>query len=209
MIDDHALLRNGLGIIINSFTGFEVTIQAKHGKEFIELMSSHHKPDIVLLDINMPVMNGYDTAKWIHKHLPGTKILVLSMLNSDYVFIRMLRLGARGFLIKDSKPDQFNKALIQIRDFGYYMNENFSSRNISSTVQDSEDLKTLPPQLSEKELEFLKLACTEMTYREIAEHMKVSIRTVDSYRDALFNKLNVSNRVGLVLYAIKNGIVMI
>jgi len=213
MIDDHVLLRNGLAKIINEFNGFEVSLQANNGKEFIELISTRKKPDIVLLDVNMPVMNGYETAKWIHSHLPGTKMLVLSMLDADYVFIRMLRLGARGFMIKDSHPEQFYQALVQLRDQGYYMNENFSPRMAQRLKNDPGQTSSIspldPPKLSDKELEFLKLACTEMTYREIADALGVSIRTVDSYRDVLFDKLGVSTRVGLVLYAIKNGIVMI
>jgi DNA-binding NarL/FixJ family response regulator len=213
MIDDHILLRNGLAKIINEFDGFEVTLQANNGKEFIDLISTRRKPDIVLLDVNMPVMNGYETAKWIHSHLPGTKMLVLSMLDADYVFIRMLRLGARGFMIKDSHPDQFYQALVQIRDKGYYMNEVLSPRMTQRIKKDPAESTAGspfdPPKLSEKEIEFLKLACTELTYREIAETLGVSIRTVDSYRDVLFDKLDVSTRVGLVLYAIKNGIVMI
>lgn len=197
MIDDHKLLRNGLAKIINEFDGFEVTIQASNGKEFIEQIATRRKPDIVLLDINMPVMNGYETAKWISSHLPGTKMLVLSMLDMDYAFIRMLRLGARGYLIKDSHPDQFYQALIQLRDKGFYINE---SKKGNSAI----DL----PKLTDKEIEFLQLACTEMTYREIAHEMNISYRTADSYRDVLFTKLDVNSRVGLVLYAIKSGIVM-
>ncbi|WP_290712217.1 response regulator transcription factor, partial [Flavihumibacter sp. CACIAM 22H1] len=213
MIDDHKLLRNGLAKIINEFDGFEVTIQANNGKDFIELVSTRRKPDIVLLDINMPVMNGYETAKWIYSHMPGTKMLVLSMLDADYVFIRMIRLGARGFMIKDSHPEQFYRALVQLRDEGFYMNEILTPRMAGRLKADHSQNIGLPshetPNLSDKEIEFLRLACTEMTYREIAASMGIGIRTVDSYRDVLFDKLAVTTRIGLVLYAIKNGIVMI
>ncbi|WP_290798092.1 response regulator transcription factor [Flavihumibacter sp. UBA7668] len=213
MIDDHNLLRNGLAKIINEFDGFEVSIQANNGREFIDLMSTRKKPDIVLLDINMPVMNGYETAKWINSHLPGTKMLVLSMLDTDYAFIRMIRLGARGFMIKDSHPEQFYRALVQLRDEGFYMNEiltpRMANRLKADHSQDTGITQDGQPNLSAKEIEFLKLACTEMTYREIAAAMGISIRTVDSYRDVLFDKLAVTTRIGLVLYAIKNGIVMI
>jgi two-component system invasion response regulator UvrY len=196
LIDDHKLLRNGLAKLINEFEGFEVSLEAGNGREFIEQLSPTRKPDIVLLDVNMPVMDGYETAKWIQKHLPDTKMLVLTMLEMDYVFIRMLRLGARGYLIKDSHPDQFYDALVQLRDKGYYINADKSAPGANES-----------PQLTDKESEFLRLTCTEMTYREIAQEMNISSRTADSYRDVLFDKLGVNSRVGLVLYAVKTGIV--
>ncbi|MFD2527642.1 response regulator [Flavihumibacter stibioxidans] len=213
MIDDHNLLRSGLANIINEFNGFEVTLQAVNGRDFIEKMQTHEPPDIVLLDINMTVMNGYETAAWIRENLPQVKILVLSMLDTDYAFIRMLKLGARGFMIKDSHPDQFYRALVEIRDNGIYMNEILSPKMAHRLNKDySQTIDAAPnliPRLSDKEIEFLKLVCSEMTYREIAMEMGISHRTADGYRDTLFNKLGVCTRVGLVLYSIKNGIVMV
>jgi DNA-binding NarL/FixJ family response regulator len=213
MVDDHTLLRNGLANMINSFEGFEVLFEANNGRDFIEQLATHTTPDIILLDINMPVMNGYETATWIRNNLQGTKVLVLSMLDSDLAIIRMLNLGAKGFLIKDSHPNQFRKALIQLRDQGICMNEALSSRvTIQAINEDPESNSNQPcilPRLSDKEMDFLKLSCSELTYREIAHEMGIGHRTVDSHRDSLFTKLQVSNRVGLVLYAIKNGIVMV
>lgn len=211
MVDDHHLLRNGLARLVDSFEGFEVIFEASNGKDFIEQLKLNPVPDIVLLDINMPVMNGYETADWIKKNLPETRILVLSMLESDMTIIRMLNLGARGFIVKDSHPEQFRKALIQIRDLGYCMNENLSGRLAYRNLnQEPEPAPTvILPRLSEKELEFLRLSCSEMTYREIAHEMGIGHRTVDSHRDSLFQKLGVSTRVGLVLFAIRNGIVMV
>lgn len=211
MVDDHHLLRNGLARLVDSFEGFEVIFEASNGKDFIEQLKLNPVPDIVLLDINMPAMNGYETADWIKKNLPETRILVLSMLESDMTIIRMLNLGARGFIVKDSHPEQFRKALIQIRDLGYCMNENLSGRLAYRNInQEPEPAPTvILPRLSEKELEFLRLSCSEMTYREIAHEMGIGHRTVDSHRDSLFQKLGVSTRVGLVLFAIRNGIVMV
>lgn len=211
MVDDHNLLRNGLARLVDSFEGFEVIFEANHGKDFIDQLNQHPVPDIVLLDINMPVMNGYETAEWIKQNLPDTKVLVLSMLDSDMAIIRMLNLGARGFVVKDSHPDQFRKALNQIRELGYCMNENLSGRLAYRNLQQEPEPNpsTILPRLSEKELEFLRLSCSEMTYREIAHEMGIGHRTVDSHRDSLFQKLGVSTRVGLVLFAIRNGIVMV
>lgn len=200
MIDDHVLLRNGVAKMINEFPGFEVCLQANNGKEFIELIKTQLAPEIVLLDINMPIMSGYETAAWISKNLPRTKMLVLSMIDTEYVYLRMLRLGARGFMYKDSHPEQFHQALIELRDKGIYMN--VPAQNEGNPPVD-------PAILTAKETGFLRLVCSEMTYREIASQMHISYRTADSYRDTLFDKLGVTTRVGLVLYAIKNGIVMI
>lgn len=213
MVDDHSLLRNGLANLINSFEGFEVSMEANNGRDFIEQLATASPPDIVLLDINMPVMNGYETAAWIRENLPGAKTLVLSMLDSDLAIIRMLNLGARGFLIKDSHPNQFRTALNQLRDQGFCLNEGISGRISYIAKNEDPDDKSgtnlVPPRLTDKEHHFLRLSCSELTYREIASEMGISPRTVDSHRDSLFAKLNVYSRVGLVLYAIKNGIVMV
>lgn len=209
LIDDHELLRTGLASIINSFEGFKVIMEAGNGKEFIEKIKSKNTPNIVLLDITMPVMDGYETAIWIKANLPQTKVLVLSMLENDTAIIRMLKNGARGYILKDSKPKVFKDALDSVRDSGYYINELVSNKlmhyiNHEETYEG--DASALGA-LSENETTFLKWICTEKTYKEIADEMFLSPRTIDTYRDNLFKKLDVKTRVGLAIFAIKNGIV--
>lgn len=209
LIDDHELLRTGLASIINSFEGFKVIMEAGNGKEFIEKVKSKNTPNIVLLDITMPVMDGYETAIWIKANLPQTKVLVLSMLENDTAIIRMLKNGARGYILKDSKPKVFKDALDSVRDSGYYINELVSNKlmhyiNHEETYEG--DASALGA-LSENETTFLKWICTEKTYKEIADEMFLSPRTIDTYRDNLFKKLDVKTRVGLAIFAIKNGIV--
>ncbi|RYF91615.1 MAG: response regulator transcription factor [Chitinophagaceae bacterium] len=208
LVDDHVLLRNGLAILIENFDGYTVQFQADNGKDFIEQLKKHAPPDIILLDITMPEMNGFETAGWIREHEPSIKILVLSMMDNDEVVIGMLKAGAKGYILKDSKPLVFKQALDNIRDTGFYMNELVSNKMLNFVSQDSNKAKELSAiaQLSPRELTFLQYACSEMTYKDIAVEMKVSPRTVDGYRDELLKKLNLQSRVGLVLFAIKHGL---
>lgn len=211
LVDDHVLLRQGLASFIRSFPQYEIILEADNGADFIAKAKAN-PPDIVLLDVNMPRMNGYETATWIREHLPQTRVLVLSMVEHDAAIIRMLRLGARGYLLKDSNPNILLHALDAVRDHGFFINELVSNRmihylNEAGHNSGNGNTNTLAIDLTAKELRFLQLACTEKTYKEIADEMYVSPRTIDSYRDGLFERLQIKSRVGLVLYAIKNGIV--
>ena len=201
LIDDHELLRNGLARIIDRFDEFTVVIEAGNGKEFIENMGRHEAPDIVLLDISMPEMDGFETAAWIKRNMPQIKILVLSMSDKESMVIRMINLGARGYILKDSKPAILREALESILTKGYYSNDLLNSRMIHE-VEKGIFKKIL---ISPREEEFLQLACSEMTYKEIAEMMHASPRTIDNYRDNLFEKFDIKSRVGLALFAIKQG----
>ena len=208
LVDDHALLRNGLASLIQTFEGYSVLFEADNGKEFIQQLQTHTIPDIILLDITMPEMNGFETAAWINKNTPSIKILVLSMMDNDAVVISMIKEGAGGYILKDSKPAIFKQALDSIRDTGFYMNELVSNKMLNYVKHHENTGKGLPliSQLTDKEILFMQLACTEMTYKEIATAMQISPRTVDGYRDELFKKLNVESRVGLVLFAVKHGL---
>lgn len=208
LVDDHVLLRNGLASLIQGFEGYSVLFEADNGRDFIRQLETYGVPNIILLDITMPEMNGFETAAWINKNAPSIKILVLSMMDNDAVVISMIKEGARGYILKDSKPAIFKQALDNIRDTGFYMNELVSNKMLSY-VKNHENAGTAVPlisQLTDKEILFLQKACTEMTYKEIATAMQVSPRTVDGYRDELFRKLNVESRVGLVLFAVKHGL---
>ena len=208
LVDDHELLRTGLATMINSFEGYKVAMEANNGQQFIEKVKSKTPPDIVLLDITMPQMDGYETSNWIKTNLPQTKVLVLSMLENDTAIIRMLKNGARGYILKDSKPKIFKEALDSVRDSGYFINELVSNKlmqYINHEEAYDADAATLN-NLSENEVAFLKWICTEKTYKEIADEMCLSPRTIDTYRDNLFKKLDVKTRVGLAVFAIKNNI---
>jgi len=212
LVDDHILIRSGLANLIREFGDFEVALEANNGRHFLNAISagSSH-PDIVLLDINMPEMDGYETAARIRDTCPDIKVLALSMDDKDKAIIRMLRHGARGYILKDVEPAELRRALTEVFDNGYYYSEIVTSRLIHNINQETEATigDSPDPKLSEKEVQFLKYACTEMTYKEIAQAMYVSPRTIDGYRDTLFNRLDVHSRVGLAIYAIRKGIYQI
>lgn len=209
LVDDHELLRSGLAGIVNTFDGYKVVMEADNGKVFINNLKGKPAPDIILLDITMPVMDGYETAGWIKTNLPDTKVLVLSMLENEGAIIRMLKNGARGYILKDSNPKILRLALNNIRDTGYFINDLISNKLMHYINQEeSSEMQVLPLQhLSDNELCFLKLICTDKTYKEIAEDMSLSPRTIDTYRDNLFKKLQIKTRTGLAIFAIRNGLI--
>ncbi|WP_026769286.1 response regulator transcription factor [Asinibacterium sp. OR53] len=207
LVDDHVVLRKSLAVLINMLQDFKVTIEAGNGEEFIEQLKEKGLPDIALLDITMPVMDGVETARWVKQHHPQVKVVALSMIKNDLVVIRMLKNGARGYILKDCEPEELRDALHQVQEKGYYYNELLTPRMKANDKYISEE--GLRSMMNEKELAFLRWTCTDKTYKEIADEMGVSVRTVDGYRDALFQKLNVTTRVGLAIYAIRNGIVVL
>jgi len=168
----------------------------------IRKINSKLKPDIILLDINMPKMDGISTAKWLRNNHPDIKIIVLSMFEDAEKVLTMVRMGVKGYLLKDSEPADFEDALYKVSNSEIYYPE-FVTKHLIHNINIDYTLA----KLNSREIEFLKLSATELTYKEIAEHMCISSRTVDGYRDQLFEKLQIKSRIGLVLYAIKNKLI--
>jgi|SRR5215471_2921791 len=209
LVDDHALLRSGLANVINSFDGYEVLFQADNGKQFIESLKQNKTPDIVLMDITMPEMDGFETTKWIKENAPDIKVLVLSMMDDDSSIIKMLQYGAKGYILKDSKPNVLKTALRDVAEKGFFLNEVVSGKLMYLINKGETENYISEINLSDREKEFLKWCCTEKSYKEIAEAMNISTRTVETLRSNLFEKLETLSRVGLVMYAIRNGIVKV
>ena len=210
LVDDHILLRNGLAALVTKL-GHKVLFEANNGKEFISQIDKDNLPDIILLDINMPEMDGYETAQWIKINQPTIKVLALSMYDNENAIIRMLRHGSRGYILKDSEPSELKLAIHSVLTKGYYYNDLVSGRLVKAinSIDETDKDVVVINTLNEREIEFLKYACTELTYKEIAEKMCCSLRTVDGYRDFVYTKLNIKTRVGLAVYAIRNKYVNI
>jgi two-component system, NarL family, invasion response regulator UvrY len=212
MADDHAMLRQGLAGMIESFGDYKVVLQAGNGKELIGSLTAQTLPDIALLDVSMPEMDGYDTAAYLQQHFPSVKVLALSMMDNENAIIRMIKNGARGYVLKDSEPAELRMALQNILTKGYHYSELVTGKlifNMNRQGLDDNTTTASNEQLSARELDFLKYACTEFTYKEIADKLHVSPRTVDGYRDGLFEKLGIKTRVGLAMYAVKRGLVKV
>jgi len=208
VVDDHQLVRTGLMQMVQSLPGWEVTIEAANGKDFIDQTNLLSPPDIVLLDIRMPIMDGYETALWIRSHLPETRVLIVSMVSREPAVIRMLRLGIYGFITKDTNTAELHQALKRIQQKQFHVNELVGNRIFhyfsDSTTEQLPDEKN---DITDREFIFLRKCCSELTYRQIAKEMHVSPRTIDTYRDHLFEKLQVRTRVGLVIYALRTGLI--
>jgi two-component system invasion response regulator UvrY len=191
--------------LIDGFTGYHVTGECNNGKEFMTLLKSMERPDIALLDINMPEMDGYETATRLSQDYPEIKVIALSMYDDEKSIIRMIKAGARGYVLKDADPTELRKAFDDVVSKGYYYSDLVSGVLVQSLHDDPGPQKKI--NINDRETEFLTFACTELTYKEIADRMCLAPRTIDGYREALFEKLNVKSRVGLVMYAIRNGLV--
>ena len=208
LVDDHVLLRDALASLINTFDECHVMNVACNGKELVEEIGHGNIPHLVLLDLNMPVMDGYETARWLHESHPQIGVLILTMYDSEIALIRLLQSGVKGFLKKDVSPDELKAALISVANGDYHYSHGVTGK-LATLFQTNHDKNSSFDKsiLNDIEIEFLKLASTDMTYKEIADIMKQTPRMIDNHRDSLFIKLNVKSRVGLAIYAIKNGIV--
>ena len=201
IVDDHTLFRCGVAGLMSEFDELEVVFESENGQQMQYALAKHKLPNVVLMDINMPVMDGYDATTWLKKNYPQIKVLALSMFEDDKAVIKMIKSGASGYVLKESKPGELLDAIKTIHTKGVYINDMVSGKLIRSVVDDNDG-----PDFTKKELEFLRLCCSELTYKEMADKMFVSPRTVDNYREALFLKLGLKSRTGLVLYAIQNQI---
>ena len=202
IVDDHTLFRNGVAGLMSEFEELQVVFEAGNGQQMQQALAKRPLPQVILMDINMPVMNGYEATAWLKKTYPQIKVLALSMFEDDKAVIKMIRCGACGYVLKESKPKELLEAIKTIYTRGVYINELVSGKLMRSVTNQDDNAA----EFTKNELEFLKLCCSELTYKEIADKMNISPRTVDNYRDALFLKLNLKSRTGLVLYAIQSQV---
>ncbi len=214
VVDDHKLFRAGLiNLVLSLSEEFQIQLQANHGQELLDslekIKSNPNKsfPDLIILDVDMPIMDGFETAEHLKASYPEIRILVLTMLQDETTLIRMLKLGIKGYLSKDVEPAELKNALLSIHNKGFHYTDAFTGRLIAVLQSEGENDPAVSI-MNDRELTFLKHCCSELTYKEIADQMFLSPKTIDGYRASLFEKLNAKSRVGLVLYAIKNGIVI-
>jgi two-component system, NarL family, invasion response regulator UvrY len=217
--DDHALFRKGIIKLLDE-DRYELLFDVDNGNTLIEKIKSSEPdlPDIIIMDIEMPGMNGYAAVGYLRDNYPSIKILVVSMVDREEAIVRMLKLGVKGYLSKEMEPEDLRAALQSIINKDYYYTD-FVTNKLVHSIQNDETSRQnkngiiakheIWDSLSERQREFVRYACTELIYEEIADRMYVSPKTIDGYRDAVFEKFNIKSRVGLVLYAIKNKLVTI
>ncbi|MBL0057308.1 MAG: response regulator transcription factor [Chitinophagaceae bacterium] len=208
LADDHILLRDALATLISGFDHFNVLATASNGRELVDCFAKGCRPQLAILDLNMPEMDGYETSRWLQANHPEVRIIILTMYDSEIALIRLLQVGVRGFLKKDVHPGELKNALLSVAENGYYYSHNATGK-LASFFQKNHISQTSIEKalLNDKEVEFLKLASTDLTYKEIAQRLKLTPRAIDGYRDSLFEKLEVKSRVGLAIFAVRTGIV--
>jgi DNA-binding NarL/FixJ family response regulator len=207
IVDDHTLVSNAIADLINGFKHFEVTNQYRNGQELIDKLAGLKKqPNIILLDINMPIMNGFETMDYLKINHPAINVLALSMNDDETSIIKMMKAGAKGYISKIVKEEELMNALEHVVAKGFYYTEQVTNL-VFSNFQKKEVANVLV--LTERERELLNYISTDLTYKEIAEKMFVSPKTIDGYREDLFQKFDVKSRIGLVMFAIKNKLIEI
>lgn len=205
IVDDHTMFRQGISSILSESEEIRIVFDAANGSELKEKIATHPVPHVVLMDITMPKVNGYDATRWLKQNYPLVKVLALSMFEEDEPIIKMLKCGAGGYILKESTASDLVFAIKTIAEHDYFLNNLVTGKLIRS-LQDEVKTPNTANDLTANELKFLELCCSELTYKEIATKMCLSVHTIDNYRDALFQKLDLKSRTGLVLYALKNNI---
>jgi two-component system, NarL family, invasion response regulator UvrY len=209
LVDDHVIVRHGLKALIEKLGPYVVVEEYDDGADFIENLNTDQLPDLVLMDLSMPKMGGLEVMKHLHATNLKVPVLILTLNENEDVIIQLFRLGARGYLTKTASSTSMKMALEEIFRNGYFHNEfmRLSLEN-NSTAQNGEKSNPLLDKMSAREREFLKLVCheNEYTYEQIADQMQVNSRTVDGYRECLFEKFSIKSKTGLVLLVLKHNL---
>lgn len=204
IVDDHKMLSAAIEKMISLNKKYEVVINSCNGAEFIKFLEEGQSlPEVVLMDVNMPVKNGIETTQYLKENFPEMKVIALTMEDDEKTIIAMLKAGAKGYLLKDMSPKNLFDAIDTVFDKGVFYTDMVTQCLLNIRTENSV-VKSSVENLKEKEKEFIKLACSEKTYKEIADDMFLSPKTIDGYRDSVFAKLDVKSRVGLVLFALKH-----
>jgi two-component system, NarL family, invasion response regulator UvrY len=206
LADDHILLRDALASLINTFENCKVIFTASNGQEVMDRIELKQIPDVIILDLNMPIMDGFETVRWLNKNYPQIYTLMLTMYDTDLTLIRLLQAGVKGFLKKDIHPEELKFAIRSVMESGYYYSHTVTGKLVNLFRQSLDDMASKKNTLTEQEVQFLRLCCSEHTYKEIAEAMQLSPRNVDVLRDSLFLRFDVKSRVGLAMFAIRHGL---
>ncbi|NTS40103.1 response regulator transcription factor [Flavisolibacter sp. BT320] len=209
LVDDHALLRSGLASLLKDF-GYTVLFEADNGARMQEKLKANPLPKVILMDINMPVMDGVESTLWLKQNYPQVKVLALSMLDEEGTIIAMIRNGAKGYVLKDCEPEELDTAITAVLEKDFYHSELISRKLIQGLSNGWDEKQGQGPRkwpFSEKEMEFINHFCTELSYKEIAAKLKISPRTVEDHSATIQQKMEVKTRIGLVLFAVKNGLV--
>ncbi len=210
LVDDHRLFRKGLLSLLEMVCNDCIILfEADNGIDMQKKIDLKNQPDIILLDVNMPAMDGFACVEWLTVNFPSVKILVVSMIEKEESVVKMLKLGVKGYLSKDVEPKELGDALQAVMNKGFYYTDFITGKLVHSLqhASDGEITNSVPLHfINERENDFLQLACSELTYNEIAAKMFLSPKTIDGYRNSLFEKLGVKSRVGLALYAVKHGL---
>lgn len=206
--DDHKIFRKGVILSLRPFTNIKFVQEASNGEELLEQLPNS-EPDVVLMDLRMPLKDGIETTKVLSKQYPGIHVIVLSMYEDERFVYHMMENGAHGYLLKNAEPQEIRKAIMDVHEKGYYLN-NFVNRILLKRSHSRQ--KTVPSILSEitltdKEKEVLQLICMEFTAQEIAQKMEISPRTVEAIKDRLMERFGSKNTAGLVFFAVKNNLV--
>ena len=208
LVDDHTIVRNGLRSLIEVMGNYKVIAEFDNGLQFINAIPLMPDPDLAIIDLNMPEMNGVETVRWLRKHRPLLKVLILTLDSDEQTIIELFRMGVRGYLSKNCTATVLKKAIEDTIITGYYHSELLQN----ALAMDAEKVQhehSILERITDRELLFLKLICDEReyTYEEMTTHMNVHRRTIDGYRTSLFDKFNIKSKTGLVLFAIKHGVI--
>ena len=204
LVDDQQLFRAGINSLLKDYDDFQVMLEAVNGKDLIEKLK-YQKPHVVLLDIEMAEMNGVETTVFLNQHYPEIKIIILTMSNDEEFIFDLISKGAHGFLQKDRSVEEVITALYSVIDKGKYYNEEITDILVKGSKGLVKDLQL--KSLTEREIEIIKMICKQKTTKEMADILKISVRTMENYRTAILDKTGAKNLAGVVLYALKNRII--
>ncbi len=206
VVDDHALFRKGIISMLEDIPGAEIVFDAGNGQELLDQLPEN-PVELILLDLQMPVMDGLTAIPLVKKQAPDAKIVIISMHQEDQFISHVMELGANGYLLKDAEFEELEIALSSVQESGFYFNENVSKALLSRLVQKNQLQPSFNTEevLVEREMEVLELICKELTTAEIADRIHLSPRTVEGYRNRLLEKTKARNTAGLVVYAAKQG----